>query len=121
MGLYKDPRTWQTKEFDTASEAAGEGYFEEVKLEDQVNPDVIDAANNAGIPGMEDGEEISISPGLSQAEIDLQNAESKALEIINSFLKIVIPLKSLVPNVLSISIDEFIFTQFWWIPGFWTI
>ena len=87
MGLYKDPRTGQTKEFDTASEAAGEGYFEEVKLEDQVNPDVIDAANNAGIPGMEDGEEISISPGLSQAEIDLQNAESKALEIINSFLK----------------------------------
>ena len=87
MGLYKDPRTGQTKEFDTASEAAGEGYFEEVKLEDQVNPDVIDAANNAGIPGMEDGEEISISPGLSQAEIDLQNAESKALDIINSFLK----------------------------------
>ena len=34
MGLYKDPRTGQTKEFDTASEAAGEGYFEEVKLGD---------------------------------------------------------------------------------------
>ena len=87
MGLYKDPRTGQTKEFDTSSEAAGEGYFEEVKLEDQVDPNVINAVNNAGIPGVEDGEEIYITPGPSQAEEELATAEEKALAIINSFLK----------------------------------
>ena len=66
MGLYKDPRTGQTKEFDTSSEAAGEGYFEAVVEEEEL------------VPGMEDGEEISITPGPSQAEEELANAESKA-------------------------------------------
>ena len=75
MPLYKDPRTGQTKEFDTSSEAAGEGYFEAVVEEEEL------------VPGMEDGGEISITPGLAKAEEELANAESKALEIINSFLK----------------------------------
>ena len=33
MPLYKDPRTGVVKEFNSAAEAAGEGYFQEVKLD----------------------------------------------------------------------------------------
>ena len=32
MPLYKDPRTGDIKEFENASEAAGEGYFDEIKI-----------------------------------------------------------------------------------------
>ena len=32
MPLYKDPRTGDIKEFENSNEAAGEGYYEEVKL-----------------------------------------------------------------------------------------
>jgi hypothetical protein len=86
MALYKDPRTGQTKEFDTASEAAGEGYFEAVVEEDTQS--VIDDINEGDlVPGMEEGEELSITPGPSLAEEELASAEQKALDIINSFLK----------------------------------
>ena len=144
MPLYKDPRTGDIKEFENASEAAGEGYFEEVKIDteefelpegsaapndllyreneegQQVDsegnvieggtfdlPIIKDADGNIWDPITEtfkppaeatqlsndtddtstDGEEISISPGLSKAAEELANAESKALDIINSFLK----------------------------------
>ena len=136
MPLYKDPRTGDIKEFENSNEAAGEGYYEEVKLPEGTDNDLLyreneegqqvdkdgnvieggtfdlpiikDANGNIWNPITEtfeppaeatplsnptdgttpaDSDEISISPGLSQAEIDLQNAESKALEIINSFLK----------------------------------
>ena len=33
MPLYKDPRTGDIKEFENSNEAAGEGYFEEVKID----------------------------------------------------------------------------------------
>ncbi len=136
MPLYKDPRTGDIKEFENSNEAAGEGYYEEVKLPEGTDNDLLyreneegqqvdkdgnvieggtfdlpiikDANGNIWNPITEtfeppaeatplsnatdgtipaDSDEISISPGPSQAEIDLQNAENKALEIINSFLK----------------------------------
>lgn len=144
MPLYKDPRTGDIKEFDNAAEAAGEGYFEEVKIDteefklpegsaapndllyreneegQQVDsegnvieggtfnlPIIKDADGNIWDPITEtfkppaeatplsnatddtstDGEEIRITPGPSKAEEELANAESKALDIINSFLK----------------------------------
>lgn len=143
MPLYKDPRTGDIKEFENASEAAGEGYFDEIKIPEGrklptgegTNYDLLYRENEEGQPvDMEgnvldtgtfnlpiikdangniwdpitetfkppaeatplsnatddtstDGEEIRITPGPSKAEEELANAESKALDIINSFLK----------------------------------
>ena len=55
MPLYKDPRTGDIKEFENSNEAAGEGYYEEVKLPEGTDNDLLYRENEEGQQVDKDG------------------------------------------------------------------
>src|SRR5210317_477938 len=100
MPTFRDPRTGQTKQFDTSAEAAGEGYFEQVP-DIQIDPDLLEKINsgtldpsidfNIADPLDEGDSEENLTPGImtysTSAQDELDAATNAALGIIQSLLK----------------------------------